>query len=74
MMDSLVRFCRAVRRPAQGFAFLLITLNLFASGSLKAFLREWHWVLFALISFVLMIYIVDSLSRKRVSKEPSYVR
>jgi CHASE2 domain-containing sensor protein len=72
-MNPFVRFCRKVRKPAEVFAVLLITLNLLAIGSLKSFLHHWHWILFALILFVLVIYIVDSLSRKRLSKEPANV-
>jgi cytochrome b561 len=74
MMDSLVSFCREARKPADLFGYLLLTLTVFASGRLKSLLHEHHWMVLALILTVLFIHIIDSLSRKRLSKDPIHVR
>jgi hypothetical protein len=74
-MESLMNFCRAAQRPATLFAFLLSTLNLFASASpkLHSFLHQWRSILLALCSLCLIILIANTRTFGRIIKESNHV-
>ena len=61
---ALYRWCAAIRKPVDIFVYVLLTLNVFASGSLKAFLHHWRWFFVAIIAFALMVQLVHLRSRK----------
>jgi hypothetical protein len=73
-MTPFVKFCRVARRPADIFAYLMMMVCFFSSGRLKLFLYQWRWAIVPLLLFGLVIYIVDSRSRKNLSKELAHVR
>jgi hypothetical protein len=73
-MNSFVRFCHVARRPATIVVFLTISVDLLSSGRVKLLLRQWNWILPTIVLFNLLVVIVDSVSRKPISKDSAHVR
>jgi len=74
VMNSFSRFCLATRKPVDIFAFVCSTTFLFSSstGAVHSFLHRWRIPLLFLITFCIIIQIVNFRTRKTLSKEPNH--
>jgi len=71
-MESISRFCNAIRRPVNILVFLFLALNLCATDSVHTFFQRWRSPLVLVMMLALAVQFVNHRTRKNLSKETSH--
>jgi hypothetical protein len=72
-MNAFTRFCLAIYRPVLLGQYVLIILQLVASGATKAWMRQWRWPIIGVMAAGLVVQIVATIARKKQQREASNI-
>ncbi len=72
-MNAFTRFCLVIYRPVLLGQYVLITLQLVASGVTKVWLRQWRWSIIGVMAAGLVVQIVANIARKKQQQEASNI-
>ncbi len=68
-MHSFARICTTVQKPAGVLLYLLLTLDVFATGALRQWLHLWRWPFMALLSLCFVILAIAKGGNQQQSQE-----